>query len=222
VKDTFRHWPLVARCSLIGAYVGVIPGMGGAVSQWLAYAHAVQSSQGKARFGQGAVEGVLGPGAANNSTLGGALIPTIAFGVPGSVSTAILLGAFIIQGLVPGPDMLLPAPRGHLTLTYALVWIIVIANLITVGVCLLFLSPLAKITHVRSSVLTPFILLLIYLGAFAEKNAFEDLIVVLVFGLLGWMMVQFDWPRPPLLLGLVLGPLAENRLFLASDNYGLA
>jgi putative tricarboxylic transport membrane protein len=222
VKDTFRHWPLVARCSLIGAYVGVIPGMGGAVSQWLAYAHAVQSSQGKARFGQGAVEGVLGPGAANNSTLGGALIPTIAFGVPGSVSTAILLGAFIIQGLVPGPDMLLPAPRGHLTLTYALVWIIVIANLITVGVCLLFLSPLAKITHVRSSVLTPFILLLIYLGAFAEKNAFEDLIVVLVFGLLGWMMVQFDWPRPPLLLGLVLGPLAENRLFLATDNYGLA
>ena len=222
VKDTFRHWPLVARCSLIGAYVGMIPGMGGAVSQWLAYAHAVQSSQGKARFGQGAVEGVLGPGAANNSTLGGALIPTIAFGVPGSVSTAILLGAFIIQGLVPGPDMLLPAPRGHLALTYAFVWIIVIANLITVGVCLLFLSPLAKITHVRSSVLMPFILLLIYLGAFAEKNAFEDLIVVLVFGCLGWIMVQCDWPRPPLLLGLVLGPLAENRLFLATDNYGLA
>jgi putative tricarboxylic transport membrane protein len=150
------------------------------------------------------------------------LIPTIAFGGPGSVSTAILLGAFIIQGLVPGPDMLPPAPRGHLALTYALVWLIVIATLLTVGGCLLFLRPLAKITHVRSRVLTPFSWWLIDLGAFAEQNAFEDLIVVLVFGCWGWMMVQCDWPRPPLLLGLVLGPLAENRLFLATDNYGLA
>ena len=222
VKDTFRHWWMVIRCSAIGAYIGVIPGMGGAVSQWVAYAHAVQSSPNKERFGKGAVEGVLGPGAANNSTLGGALIPTIAFGVPGSVSTAILLGAFIIQGIVPGPDMLLPPPKGRLDLTFSFVWIIVLSNLITVAVCFLFLNPLAKITHIRSSLLMPFILLLIYLGAFAEKNALEDLLVVLVFGFLGWVMVQLDWQRPPLLLGLVLGPLMENRLFLSTDNYGLA
>ncbi|HXV84870.1 MAG TPA: tripartite tricarboxylate transporter permease, partial [Candidatus Binatia bacterium] len=95
IKDTFRHSWLVVRCSALGAYIGVIPGMGGAVSQWLAYAHAVQSSPDKERFGKGAVEGVLGPGAANNSTLGGAMVPTIAFGVPGSVVMAILLGAFI-------------------------------------------------------------------------------------------------------------------------------
>ena len=103
VKDTFRHWGLVLRCSAIGTYIGIIPGMGGAVSQWVAYAHAVQTAPDKERFGKGAVEGVLGPGAANNSNLGGALVPTIAFGVPGSVTMAILLGAFIIQGLVPGP-----------------------------------------------------------------------------------------------------------------------
>ncbi len=223
VKDTFHHWKLVLRCSAIGAYIGVIPGMGGAVSQWVAYAHAVQTSPNKERFGKGAVEGVLGPGAANNSTLGGALVPTLAFGVPGSVSTAILLGAFIIQGLVPGPPMLQPESQGgSLSLTFSFVWILVLSNIITVTICFLFLNQLAKITQVRGSLVIPFILLLIYLGGFAENNAFQDLFVVLFFGALGWVMVKLDWSRPPLLLGLVLGPLAENNLFLATDNYGSA
>ncbi|MEX0802149.1 MAG: tripartite tricarboxylate transporter permease [Candidatus Binatia bacterium] len=222
VKDSFRHFWLVIRCSAIGAYIGVIPGMGGAVAQWIAYAHAVQSSSNKDQFGKGAVEGVLGPGAANNSGVGGSLIPTIAFGVPGSVTTAILLGAFIIQGIVPGPDMLLPPPKGKLDLTFSFVWIIVLSNVITVAICFLFLNQLAKITRIRSSLLMPFILLLIYLGAFAEQNAFQDVVIVLFAGALGWIMVQLDWQRPPLILGLVLGPLMENRLFLSTDNYGAA
>jgi putative tricarboxylic transport membrane protein len=223
VKDTFRHFALVLRCSALGAYVGVIPGMGGGVSQWLAYAHAVQSSPNRERFGKGAVEGVLGPGAANNSTLGGNLIPTIAFGVPGGVMTAILLGAFTIQGLVPGPSMLTPESQGgHLTLTFSFVWMIAVSNLITVAICFLFLRQLAKVTMIRGSLLIPPILLLIYVGAFAEKNAFPDLLLVLFFGVLGWLLEKFNWPRPPLILGLVLGPLAENRLFLSTDNYGLA
>ena len=223
VKDTFRHWKLVMRCSAIGTYIGIIPGMGGSVSQWVAYAHAVQTSPDKERFGKGAVEGVLGPGAANNSNLGGGLVPTIAFGVPGNVTMAILLGAFIIQGLVPGPPMLLPASQGgHLTLTFSFVWIIVLSNIITVSICFLFLNQLARITEIRGSLVIPFLLLLVFLGGFATKNAFGDLVVVLIFGALGWVMVQLDWPRPPLLLGLVLGPLAENRLFLSTDNYGLS
>ena len=220
VIDTFKNFWMVIRCSAIGAYIGVIPGMGGSVSQWIAYAHAVQSSPDKERFGKGAVEGVLGPGAANNSTLGGALIPTIAFGVPGSVSAALLLGAFIIQGIVPGPDMLIPEPKGHLSLTFSFVWIIVVSNIITVSICFLFLNQLAKITKVRTTLLMPFILILVYLGTFAEKNAFEDLLVMMVFGVIGWIMVQLDWQRPTLILGLVLGPIMENRLFLSTDNYG--
>jgi hypothetical protein len=91
-----------------------------------------------------------------------------------------------------------------------------------VAICFLFLNTLAKVTQVRGSLIIPLILLLIYLGAFAEKNAFQDMIVVLFFGGLGWIMEKLQWPRPPVLLGLVLGPLAENRLFLASDNYGMA
>jgi putative tricarboxylic transport membrane protein len=222
VKDTFRHWWLVIRCSAIGTFIAIIPGIGAGTVQWLAYAHAVQSSPDKERFGKGAIEGVLGPGAANNSTLGGSLITTIAFGVPASVAMAILLGAFLIQGIVPGPDMLIPEPKGHLALTFSFVWINVFSNIITVGICFLFLNQLAKVTQIRGSLLIPFIMLLIYLGAFAEKNNFEDLILVVVFGALGWVMQRLQWSRPPLILGLVLGPLAENRLFLSTDNYGLA
>ena len=218
VKDTFRHWQLVLRCSAIGAYIGLIPGMGGGTSQWLAYAHAVQSSPNKERFGKGAVEGVLGPGAANNSKEGGNLIPTLAFGVPGSLSMAILLGAFIIQGIVPGPDLLNPAK--YLTLTFSFVWIIVVTNIITVAICFLFLNQLARITFVKATYLMPFLLFLIYLGGFATKNSFGDMFLVLVFGALGWLMVKFEWQRPPLLLGLVLGGIAENNFFIASRIYG--
>jgi len=220
VKDTFRHFWLVIRCSAIGTYLGLIPGFGAGVSQWIAYAHAVQSSPNRERFGKGAVEGVLGPGAANNSSLGGTLIPCIAFGVPGSLTMAILLGAFIVQGIIPGPEMLLPEPKGKLSLTFSFVWIIVVSNVITVAVCFMFLRQLARLTQLRSGLLMPFILLLVFLGAFAEKNAFEDMAIVILFGAIGWVMVKLDWPRPPLLLGLVLGPLMENRLFLSVDNYG--
>ena len=222
VKDTFRHFWLVIRCSALGTVTAIIPGMGAATTQWLAYAHAVQSSPDKERFGKGDVRGVLGPGAANNSTLGGSLITTIAFGVPASVVMAILLGAFIIQGIVPGPDMLLPPPKGKLDLTFSFVWVIIISNFITVTICFLFLKQLAKVTQVRGGIIIPIILILIYLGAFAEKNAFQDMMVVLFFGALGWVLEKLEWPRPPVLLGLVLGPLAENRLFLSTDNYGLA
>ena len=218
VKDTFRHWKLVLRCSGIGAYIGLIPGMGGGPAQWLAYAHAVQSSPDKERFGKGAVEGVLGPGAANNSKEGGSLIPTLAFGVPGSVSMAILLGAFIIQGIVPGPDMLNPAK--YLNLTFSFVWIIVITNIITVAICFLFLNQMAKVTFVKGTYLIPFLLFLVYLGGFATKNSFGDMLLIVIFGAIGWLMVKFDWQRPPLLLGLVLGGIAENNLFIASRIYG--
>jgi TctA family transporter len=218
VKDTFRHWWLVLKCSAVGAYVGILPGVGGGTAQWVAYAYAVQSSPNKERFGKGAVEGVLGPGAANNSTRGGDLITTVAFGIPSSVSTAILFGAFLIQGIVPGPDMLDPAK--HLTLTFSFVWIIIVANIITVAACFLFLNPLAKITNVRGSLLIPFLLVLIYLGGFTVKNSFGDMIVVLIFGALGWLMVQFDWQRPPLLVGLVLGTITERNFWISTRAFG--
>ena len=103
--DTFRHWGLTLRCSVLGTIIGIIPGLGGSVAQWVSYAHAAQTAKEPEMFGKGAIEGVLGPGAANKSKEGGVLIPTVAFGMPGGVSMAILLGAFLIHGLQLGPEM---------------------------------------------------------------------------------------------------------------------
>jgi TctA family transporter len=218
VRDTLQHWILTLRCSLLGTAVGIVPGLGGAVSQWLAYAHAVQSSPNRERFGHGAIEGVIGPGAANNSKEGGNLIITVVFGVPATVSMAILLGAFLIQGITPGPDML--DPDKHLKLTFSMVWFIVITNVITVLISLLFINQLVKVTYIRGTLVIPFILFLVFFGAYAEKNTLFDIMLVLIFGALGWVMVQTNWPRPPLILGLVLGRLTERYLFLSVNRYG--
>ena len=221
VKDTFRHFGLTIRCSLIGTFIGIMPGLGGAVAQWLAYGHAAQSAQGveeRSRFGKGDVRGVLGPGAANNSKEGGALIPTVAFGVPGSSSMAILLGGFFLLGLVPGPDML----TTHLTVTFSMVWTIALANIITVVACFLFLNHLAKLTTVRGHVLIPVIVVLIFIGSYTANSQYGDILLMLLFGAVGYLMVVGGWPRAPFVLGLVLGKIAENYLYISVARYDAA
>jgi TctA family transporter len=219
VKDTFRHFWLTVRCSLIGTFIGIMPGLGGGVAQWISYGHAVQSARDQEErrgFGKGDVRGVLGPGAANNSKEGGALIPTIAFGVPGSSAMAILLGAFFLQGIMPGPDML----DKYLVLTFSMVWTLVVANIITVAVSLFFLNQLAKLTLVRGSILIPLILLLAFIGSYTSNNHLGDLIVFLFFGFTGYLMIRCGWPRAPLVLGFVLGKIAENNFYISTIRYG--
>jgi putative tricarboxylic transport membrane protein len=219
IKDTFIHFWLTVRCSLIGAFFGLMPGLGAGVAQWVSYAHATQSAKTmkeREGFGKGDVRGVLGPGAANNSKEGASLIPTVAFGIPAAPGMAILLGAFYVLGLVPGPDML----TKHLSLTFSMVWTIVISNIITVAVSLLFINHLARLTFIRGNLLIPFILLLVFIGAYTTSNDIGDLIVVLVFGGLGYLMVRGGWPRPPLILGFVLGDLVETNLYTCITLYG--
>src|SRR5262245_2615959 len=221
VIDTFRHFWLTIRCSLIGTFIGIMPGLGGSVAQWMAYGHAVQSARDaeeRKGFGQGDVRGVLGPGAANNSKEGGSLIPTIAFGVPGSTAMAILLGGFVLLGLVPGPDML----SKHLTVTYSMVWTIVIANIVTVLVCFVFLDQLAKLTTVRGDILVPLILVLVFVGSYTSNNHYDNLIITLFFSTIGYFMVLAGWPRAPFVLGLVLGKIAENYLYISVARYEAA
>jgi TctA family transporter len=221
VRDTFRYMGLTIRCSLIGTFIGIMPGLGGGVAQWIAYGHATQSARDESErrgFGKGDIRGVLGPGAANNSKEGGSLIPTIAFGVPGSSSMAILLGAFFLQGIMPGPDML----DQHLVVTFSMVWTMVVANIITVAVSLFFLNQLAKLTLVRGSILIPFILLLAFMGAYTSNNHPGDLIVMLLFGVLGYIMILCNWPRAPLVLGFVLARIAENNFYISTIRYGAA
>jgi putative tricarboxylic transport membrane protein len=221
VKDTFRHFGLTIRCSLIGTFIGIMPGMGGAVAQWMAYGHATQSARNaeeRKRFGQGDVRGVLGPGAANNSKEGGSLIPTIAFGVPGSTAMAILLGGFFLLGLVPGPDML----SKHLPVTFSMVWTLVLANIITVIACFALLNKLALLTTVRGTLLIPAILVLVFIGSYTSNNHYGDLVVTLLFGAIGYLMVLAGWPRAPFVLGLVLGKIAENYLYISVARYEAA
>ncbi|MSQ52482.1 MAG: hypothetical protein EXR28_11400 [Betaproteobacteria bacterium] len=217
VKDTFRHWGLTLKCSALGTFMGIIPGLGASIGQWMAYAFAVQSSSNREKFGKGDVRGVIGPSAANNSSLGGGLIPTIAFGVPGNVAFAILLGAFLIQGLVPGPAML----TTHLHLVFSFVWIIVVTNVITVAICFMFINQLVKITEVRGALLIPSIIVLILLGGYVETHSWFAMFITLGAGAMGFAMVHFDWPRPPLILGLVLGTLVEKNLFTSYQAYGM-
>ncbi len=219
VKDCFRHLGLVLRCSVLGTFIGIMPGLGGGVAQWMSYGHAVQSArtaEERERFGKGDVRGVLGPGAANNSKEGGSLIPTVAFGVPGSSAMAILLGGFLLVGLVPGPDML----SKHLHVTYSMVWTLVLANVITVALCFPLLPYLARLTNIRATRLVPFLLLLVFLGAYTANNSWGDILVAVAFGALGYAMVRFGWPRAPLVLGLVLGDLAERYLWISMARYG--
>lgn len=130
---------------------------------------------------------------------------------------ALLLGAFLIKGLVPGPAML----TKHLDLTFAFVWFVVISNVITVALCFLFLEQLAKITYVRGSLLIPGILLLVFFGAYAEAKSVFDMAIALLFGFIGLVMVYTDWPRPPLILGLVLGALIERNFFVSYQIHAL-
>ncbi len=219
IKDTFHHFWLVVRCSILGAWVGILPGFGGGVAQWIAYAHATQSAkttEEQSGFGKGDIRGVLGPGAANNSKEGGGLIPTVAFGIPSGGAMAVLLGGLLLLGITPGPDML----TKFLPLTFSLVWTIVLANISVVAVSLLFINRIARMTTVRGNLIIPFIILLSFIGAYSADDSYFDLLVLLSFGGFGYLMVKCDWPRPPFILGFVLGELAETYLGTSISRYG--
>lgn len=216
-KDCFRNWWLILRCSWIGAGLGAVPGIGSSIIDWLAYGHAVKTEKGAQQtFGTGDVRGVIASESANNAKESGGLVPTIAFGVPGSASMAILLGAFLVHGLIPGPDML----TIHLDVTYSMVWSIAIANILGAGLCYLFSGQFARLATLRYTLILPSILGIVYIGAFEGSRDWGDLYALLLFGVLGWTMKQLRWPRPPLILGFVLGAPVEQYMFISIERYG--
>jgi len=218
-NDCLRNWFLVLRCSWIGSVVGAVPGISASIIDWLSYAHALKTEKGAARtFGKGDVRGVIAAESATNSREGGALIPTIVFGVPGSAGMALLLSAFLMHGLVPGPEML----THNLDLTYSMVWSIAIANILGSGLCFLFSNQFAKLATLRFTLFLPIVLCLVYIGAFQGQRSWGDLFALLVFGVLGWVMKHLKFPRPPLVLGFILGSIIERYMFISIARYGVS
>ncbi|MEQ8194410.1 MAG: tripartite tricarboxylate transporter permease, partial [Rhodospirillales bacterium] len=218
VKDTIKNWWIVLRCAAIGTIVGALPGLGGSVVDWIAYSHAIQTTKDKHLYGTGDVRGVIAPESANNAKEGGALIPTLLFGIPGSGSMAILLGGFILIGIEPGVELM----TFNLDLVYIMVWSVALANIIGAGVCVGLASHIAKLTTIRYALIAPFMIGLIFFAAFQATRDWGDLITMLILGTLGVYMKRFGWPRPALLIGFVLADKVEGEVYHTATVYGFS
>ncbi len=216
--DDFRRSRVaIAQSSVVGFFIGVIPGAGSTVASFISYTIAKRFSKTPERFGHGAIEGVAAPEAANNSETGGALIPLFTLGIPGSSSTAIMLGALVLFGLNPGPLLFTENPE--------VVWPI-IASMYLGNVALLVLNLpmvplLAKILLIPYWVLYPGILVISIVGVYSVRSSFFDVWLLAAFGILGYVMKKTDIPAAPLLLAFVLGRIAENAIrqsMVLSDN----
>jgi len=209
VRDWWANKWLSIRCSIIGVIVGVIPGLGGSVVDWIAYGHAVQTTQDKSQFGKGEIRGIVGPESSNNAKEGGGLVPTLLFGIPGSGSMAIFIGAIALLGsgdIEVGPSML----KSNLDITYSIVWMLAFANVVGTLLCIAASGGIARLTTIRFTLIAPFLFMLISFAAFQSGQNLMDLVALFALGLLGIMLRRFDWSRPAFLIGFVLSDPAET------------
>jgi putative tricarboxylic transport membrane protein len=216
IRDTLQNWWLALRCAGIGALIGAIPGLGGSVVDWIAYGHVVQTSKDREKFGKGDIRGVIAPESANNATAAGALLPTLLFGIPGSGSMAIFLAAMILLGLQPGPAM---ADR-NLDITYTIIWSLALANVVGTALCIMLAPGIAQLTAIRYALIAPFMIMAISFAAFQATRSLNDLISLLVIGLIGVFLRRFGWSRPGFLIGFVLASGAERYLYQAVQFAG--
>ena len=179
--------------------------------QWLVDSDTVMRTRGESKFGRGDVRGVISVEAANNATVGGALLATIALGIAGSAPMALLLGAFLLQGVAPGPDML----SDELPFTFMMVLTLVVANVIGGLLAFLLAVQLARVVFVRATVLVPVIMSVVFIGAVQASRQWEDVGFLLGIGLVGWFMKRVRWSRSPLVLAFILAPLVEQYLFIS-------
>jgi putative tricarboxylic transport membrane protein len=209
-KDFAKHGINLMRSSVIGTWIGILPGIGANIGSVTAYSVAKSLSKEPEMFGTGHEEGVVASEAANNATIGGALIPLIAMGLPGSVVEAVLLGALVIHGLQPGPRLFEESPA----MVYTIMGAMLLANIVMAVTMLSSMRLLARIVHVPRPYLLPVILCFCVIGSFALSNRLFDVWVMLGFGLLGFALESYRIPLAPFIIGFVLGPIAEKNLSL--------
>ncbi|MEM9145751.1 MAG: tripartite tricarboxylate transporter permease [Pseudomonadota bacterium] len=213
VRDWWRNKWLSLRCAGIGVLVGVIPGLGGSVVDWIAYGHTVQTTRDRSKFGKGEIRGVIGPESSNNAKEGGGLVPTLLFGIPGSGSMAVFIGGMILLGYEAGPQMI----EYDLPITYTVVWSLALANVVGAGLCIFLSGGIAKLTTIRFPLLAPFLFMMISFAAFQSKQTLGDLAALAAIGMLGIFMRRFDWSRPAFLIGFVLADQAEVYTYQATQ-----
>jgi TctA family transporter len=213
VRDWWRNKWLSLRCSVIGVLVGVVPGLGGSVVDWIAYGHSVQTTKDREQFGKGEIRGIIGPESSNNAKEGGGLVPTLLFGIPGSGSMAVFIGGLILLGYEAGPQMI----TNDLDITYTVVWSLALANVIGAGMCIFLSGGIARLTTIHFPLLAPFLFMMISFAAFQSKQTSWDLLALVVIGVLGIFMRRFEWPRPAFLIGFVLADQAEVYTYQATQ-----
>jgi len=193
---------------LIGIFIGIVPGVGGAIASFVAYGEAKRSSKNPEKFGTGTIEGIAAPESANNATTGGALVPMLTLGIPGDVVTAVMLGILIFIGLTPGPMLF----RDHADHVYTVFTGLFFVNFAILGTGLAGAKVFARVLLLPKNILVPVVLVLCILGAFSVGLSTFHIKIALMFGVLGYLMRKYSFPLAPMVLGFILGPLAESEL----------
>jgi putative tricarboxylic transport membrane protein len=209
VRQVFVHKWLFLRSAALGAGIGIIPGVGGTAANYLAYFQAVQTSDDPESFGKGNVAGVIAAEAANDAKEGGAYIPTLGFGIPGSSSMALLFAAFLLHGIRPGPLLM----ANHLDLVMVILVSALVSNVVSSGMVIGMVGQLVKVTYIDIRVLAPLVMAVAFLAAYALQNNPFNIWVTLVFGVLGYLMMHAEMSRIPMILAIVLGPIVEQNYF---------
>lgn len=206
--DTLRQWVNLLRSSVLGTWIGILPGIGANIGSIAAYSAAQKFSKTPEQFGHGSEEGIVASEAANNATVGGALVPLVAMGIPGSVIDAILLGAMVVHGVTPGPLLFKSNPD----IVYTIIGTVFLANIAMLVFMVLASGWIAQLTNVPRAYLVPIILVFCVVGSYALNNRMFDVWVMLAFGAVGFAMERGKLPLAPFVIGFVLAPVAEREL----------
>ncbi len=213
MADWIRSRMAIVRGSIIGFVVGVLPGAGATIASFLAYASEVKMTKHPEDIGKGAIEGLAAPEAANNAAAAGALVPMMTLGVPGSGTTAVLLGAFMMYGLQPGPMLFTDHPK----LAWGVIASMYIGNVMLVILNTVFIPVFVSVLKMPQAILMPLILVLTIVGSYTLGNNMMDVVVMVFFGVIGYIAKKNNYPAAPLILGLVLGPIAEINFVRSSS-----
>ena len=206
--DIKKVWQTIIKSTVIGTFIGAVPGAGSDISAFVAYSEAKRTSKEPEKFGKGEITGVAAAESANNACTGGAMIPMLSLGVPGDAVTAILLGALVIQGLQPGPLLF----KDHIDIVYNIFAGMMMANFLMFLVGVVGIRFFVKIISVDRTILLPVIFILSLVGSYSMRNSLFDVGLAIFFGVLGYFMQRYEFPASPILLSLILGPLAESSL----------